>query len=294
MIIVTGANGTLGRAVVEHLLTRAPAADVGVSVREPDRADELARRGVRVRGGDFDDPASLRHAFDGATRVLLVSAATVGQAALRRHATAIAAAREAGAEHVWYTSHAGASPTSPFPPMPDHAATEGLLRDAGVRFTALRNGFYADTTLRLLGDAVATGRLVAPQDGPVAWTAHADLAEAAAVALTSRLPEDGPTPPLTGPETHDLADVARLASELTGRPIERVVVSDDEYRAALVARGVPDLQADMLLGMFAASRKGEFSVVDPTLERVLGHRPVGVREVLRAALEGPLQEPPRR
>ena len=70
MIIVTGATGQLGRGIVERLLERVPAAEIGVSVRTPEKAGGLSERGVRVRQGDFDDPASLRHAFEGASPVL--------------------------------------------------------------------------------------------------------------------------------------------------------------------------------------------------------------------------------
>ena len=59
MIIVTGANGQLGRATVEQLLGRIPAKQIGVSVRDPEKAQGLAERGVRVRPGDFADAPSL-------------------------------------------------------------------------------------------------------------------------------------------------------------------------------------------------------------------------------------------
>lgn len=103
----------------------------------------------------------------------------------------------AGAERIVYTSHMGADPTSPFPQMPYHTATEETLRTCGVPFTSLRNGFYASFAAQLLArsGAAQTGKLRLPQDGPVAWTTHADLAEAAAVVLTSGGP-DGVTPPL--------------------------------------------------------------------------------------------------
>lgn len=73
MIIVTGATGKLGRRTVDRLLERLPADRVGVSVRDPHKARDLAERGVRVRRGSFDDPASLLHAFEGAEQLLLVS-----------------------------------------------------------------------------------------------------------------------------------------------------------------------------------------------------------------------------
>lgn len=279
MIVVTGATGQLGSAVVEHLLTRVPADQIGVSVRDPGKARSLAERGVRVRPGDFDDAFGLAEAFEGATELLLVSAAATGETGIRRHRTAIDAARDAGVGRITYTSHMGASASSPFPPMLVHAATEVMLQESGIPFTSLRNGFYIASARMLLGQARETGALAAPADGPVSWTAHADLAEAAAIVLTKG-GFDGPTPALTGAEALDLAELAGIAAELTGRPIARTVVSDGEYRAVLVARGVPEDRADLLLGMFAASRQGDFVAVDPTLEELLGRPPMTARDVL--------------
>ena len=281
MIIVTGATGQLGRAIVERLLERMPAEKVGVSVRDPAKASELSRRGVRVRQGNFDDPVSLHHAFEGVSQLLIVSANSTGEQALHQHRTAIEAARDAGARRILYTSHMGAHPASPFSPMPDHAASEDMLQASGVAFTSLRNGFYADSGLMLMGQALETGRLVAPEDGPVSWTTHADLAEATAIILANEGRFEGITPPLTSSAALDLTDLAGIASELTGRPIERVVVPDDAYRTSLVSHGVPAAAADMLVGLFAASRQGEFAAVDPTLANLLGRPPISMREVLK-------------
>ncbi|MET7637285.1 SDR family oxidoreductase [Streptomyces sp. NPDC005438] len=286
MLIVTGANGQLGRAVVEQLLKRVPAEQVGVSVREPEKAADLAERGVRVRAGDFGDPAGLADAFEGARRILVVSVNATGQTAVDQNGAAFEAAKKAGAERVLYTSHVGVNPDSPFLPMPDHAATEKVLESAGLPFTSLRNGFYASTTLELLGHAMVTGKLYAPEDGPVSWTTHADLAEAAAVLLTEDR-FDGPTPPLTGSEALDLAAVAEIASRVTGREIERVVATDEDFKSNLMEHaGVPEEQVDFLLGLFAASRQGEFSAVGPALGEVLGRKPVALEDFLKERLAG--------
>lgn len=260
-----------------------PAQEIGVSVRDPQKAQELARRGVRVRQGDYNDPASLARAFAGASQVLIISANSMGETAIRLNRTAIACAVEAGARHLFYTSHMGAAPDSLFPAMITHAATETALQESGVPFTSLRNGYYASTTLLLLGNAVQTGELIAPEDGPISWTAHADLAEAAAIAM-SKGALDGITPALTGSEALDLRDIAAIAAELAGRPIRRVVVSDDAYLERLVTGGMPEAYAHFMIGIFKASRRGEFSRVDPTLAHLIGHPPTTVAGLLRATL----------
>ncbi|WP_063017813.1 NmrA family NAD(P)-binding protein [Nocardia niwae] len=284
MIIVTGGTGLLGSQIVERLLERVPADRVGVSVRDTGRAGGLAARGVRVRRGDFTDPRSLAEAFEGATQVLIVSANVAGEAAVAAHVAAIDAARAAGAGRILYTSHQAAAADSVFAPMPDHAATERYLATTGTPFTALRNGFYAATIPLLLGPALDTGELRAPADGPVSWTTHADLAEAAAIILADEGRFDGPTPPLTAPDALDLDDIAALLTEKTGRTIRRIVVEDAEWADSLVAQGVPEDRAAMLVGMFRAARRGEFATTAGHLESLLQRPAVPARSVLKAAV----------
>ena len=283
MIVVTGATGKLGRRIVEALLTRLPPDQVGASARDPSKAEALVRRGVRVRQGDYAEPGSLAAAFEGAAQVLIVSsnARAQGGDPLAQHRTAIEAARASGARRIVYTSHMGVSATSAFAPMHDHAATEAMLAEAGVAWTALRNGFYASTVPTMIGDAASTGVLAAPQDGKVSWTAHDDLADAAATVLIEEGQFDGPTPPLTSSKALDLSDVAALLADLRGRHIERRVIEDAEQASRMAGRGVPQGAIDATLGLYRAARAGEFAAVDPTLARLLGRTPATIRQMLQ-------------
>ncbi|XRQ08719.1 NAD(P)H-binding protein [Actinomadura welshii] len=281
MIIITGGTGRLGSQIVDRLLDRVPPDQVGVSVRDTGRAGDLAARGVRVRRGDFTDPGSLADAFEGATQVLIVSTDQSGDAAVAQHAAAIDAARDAGAGRVLYTSHQAAAGDSLFAPMRDHAATEHYLAKTGLPFTALRNGFYAGTVPHLLGRALETGELVAPADGPVSWTAHADLAEAAAIILADEGRFEGPTPPLVASAALDLTDIAAVLTDLTGRTVRRVVVDDAEWAASMTGHGLPAQQVDLLLGMFQAARRKEFAVVGPELENLLQRASTTVHSLLK-------------
>ncbi len=284
MIVVTGATGQLGRDVVGALLARLPASDIAVSVRDPAKAADIAGRGVQVRKGDFADPPSLGAAFEGADQVLLISADKLGEEALRLHHAAIAAAREAGVSRILYTSHMGARQGSPFAPADQHARTEEDLAASGLPFTALRHGFYAESCLQLIGDGLKAGELRVPEDGPVSWTARADLAEADAIILVENGRTAGITPPLTATDSVTMADVAAIASEVSGREIQHVIVTDDAWRDARVAAGIPLFYAEMLLGTFRAARRGDFAAVDPMLGELLGRPPRSLRDVLTAFL----------
>jgi NAD(P)H dehydrogenase (quinone) len=281
MIVVTGATGKLGTMIVRSLLNRLPASQIGVSVRDPEAASTLRSRGVRVRHGDFAQPDTLRAAFDGATMLLIVSsnAAAHGGDPIPQHRAAIDAAKASGIERLFYTSHAAAGECSAFPPMRTHARTEAMMAESGLKWTALRNGFYSDAACRFLGDW-QQGTVNAPADGKVAWTAHQDLADAAAELLVGEQTFHGPTPPLTGSEALSLGDLAAIGSDILGKMIDRQVVPDEKYRIDLEARGLPSALVDMTLGFYEASRRGEFSVVDPMLEALMSRRPKTMREVL--------------
>ena len=280
MIVVTGAAGQLGRQVVEGLLRKLPSSQIGVSVRNPEKAEDFKQRGVRVCQGDFADPASLTQAFDAAEQVLIISGSTLGEEGVRQHGNAIQAAKNAGAKRILYTSHQGANPSSAFVPSRDHAATEALLQSSRVAYVSLRNGFYAESALYQLGGLKQTGKISLPEDGPVSWTARADLAEAAVAALTEPGLFDGISRPLTSSQTLDFADIAKIASEILGRGIVRETVSDEEYRTALIAHGLPEAMADVLPSLYKAARAHEFAVVDPTLERLLRRKPTAMKDVL--------------
>ncbi|WP_257446658.1 SDR family oxidoreductase [Archangium lipolyticum] len=286
MIVVTGATGQLGRLIVEKLVTRVPVDRVAVSVRDVQNAEDLAARGVRVRRGDFTEPKSLAHAFEGASQVLIVSsnAAAHGGDPLAQHRSAIDAARSAGARRIVYTSHMAASRSSAFPPMLDHAATEQMLGESGLAWTALRNGFYAASGMFLLERGLKAGVLEAPADGKVSWTTHSDLAEAAAVILANEGQYDGPTPSLTAGQALDFGELCDIASSVLGRPIRRSIVSEEEMRAKLTASGMPAPVVAISLGLYRASRNGEFAAVEPTLRKLLGRAPTSMREVIAEKL----------
>ncbi len=281
MITVTGATGALNGATVDHLLGRVAADQVTVVVRDPAKAQRFADRGVDVRQAGYGDPAAMRAAFAGADQLLLVSSNDPGADAVALHAAAVEAAVVAGVGRVLYTSHQGAAADSPFAPARVHARTEQLLADSGLAWTSLRNGFYAHSLDWLAGPWRETGRLTAPVDGPVSWTAREDAAEAAAAVLLSDGGFDGPVT-LTAPEAPTFADVAAVAAEVGGRPVELAVVGTDAWLADQLAAGRPEPVARFTLGIYEAAAAGLFAGTDPLLGELLGRRPRSVRDQLAA------------
>ncbi|WP_346915529.1 NAD(P)H-binding protein [uncultured Roseibium sp.] len=286
MFIVTGASGQLGRRIVSNLLNHVPAERIGISARDPEKVSDLKALGVRVRQGNYDNAESLRFAWEGAERLLLVSsnAAATGGDPLKQHATALAVAREVGVERVFYTSQVASSATSLFPPGRVHAATENMLAESNLRWTALRHGFYAASALSMNARAFRTGEMIAPEDGKVTWTTHDDLAAVDAALLAGDVVIDGPTPPLTSSQALDLAELAELAAEILGRPISRVFTSEENMEANARDAGIPQASIAVMLGYFHAARAGEFAAIDPALAEILDRAPVEMDAFLKAEL----------
>jgi uncharacterized protein YbjT (DUF2867 family) len=232
-----------------------------------------------VRRGNYADPGSLPAAFGGADQLLLVSSNDPGADVVTLHRAAIDAAVTAGVGRILYTSHQGAAPDSPFVPARDHFATEQILAESGVAWTSLRNGFYAHSLQWLTGPWRETGVIAVPADGPVSWTAREDAAEAAAVILAANGAYDGPTT-LTANAAPTFEVLAEVASQLSGRNIELVVLDPDEWVAAQVATGQQEFMVRFLLGMYQAAEQGFFEGVDPLLGVLLGREPRTVRDVL--------------
>jgi len=285
-ILVTGANGGLGSTIVIELLKLVPADEIAISVRDPDAAERFIAKGVGVRRGDFNDVASLDIAFEGAERVIIVSTRNLdNHARFIQQKNAINAARRAGAKHIGYTSVIQ-RPGSVFDLAEGHHLTEDHLRACGVACTIFLNGHYIENLPMFLGAGLATGVLALPQDGPTAWVARRDLAEAIARVMLSG-ERKGETLAFTGPEALDFSKIAEIASEIVGRGLQRHVVDDEAYINALVSRGLPAAVAASLASGFESRAQGELSKVDPTLERVLKRPLKTVRQLLPTLIPVP-------
>lgn len=282
MIVVTGATGALGGAVVDHLLESHAPDTLAVAVRDPKKAQRFAHRGIEMRRADYAEPASLPSAFEGADQLLLVSSSDPAANAVALHRTAIDAAVTAGVGRILYTSHQGAHPLSPFAPARDHAATEWMLQESGLDWTALRNGFYAHSLEWLLGSWRSSGVITVPGNGAVSWTAREDAAEAAAALIASGSAPDGPIT-LTAEAAPTFEEIADIASRLTGAPVVWQDIDDDEWVAQRAASGYSEGAARFTLGIFQAARDGFFAGVTPALHEILGREPRTVLNVLSAA-----------
>jgi NAD(P)H dehydrogenase (quinone) len=287
MIVITGGNGPFGRQVVNNLLSRMPAAELAVSVRDPGGAADLRAQGVTVRQATFDDPDSLAAAFTAADSVLIngTNYGAPPDVRDRQLAGAVGAAHHAGVGHVVITSFSDSGPAAPAM-AGDPAGTERLLAESAPRWTVLRMVYAMDQALaRDVLWAERAGELVAPAaDAHATAAALADLAEASATVLTGA-GHDGRTYDLTGPDAISWDDLATLAATRAGKRIAYRAVSDAEFREFAIGLGFPDRATalDGLIGFYRAVRAGWANKPADDLARLLGRTPVASLEAVRLA-----------
>ena len=284
-IAITGASGQLSRLTAEALLETVAPSDLVLITHSPDALADLAERGATVRRADFDDPASLPPAFEGVERLLLISASVFGNR-VHQHRAAIDAAVAAGVRSVAYTGGANPSHSNPAVAMRDHRETEEALRASGLAWTFLRDAIYAESLLQGAGAAIASGRLITNAgEGRTAYVARADCAAAAAAVLTTD-GHAGKAYDITSADALNVADVAALFTELSGRPVEPVYLSDEEWIATMVEHaGMPEPLARDIATFGIAARQGYLGAVSTTVAELTGREPVSVRAVLEARRE---------
>lgn len=271
-IAITGASGQLGRLVADQLLDTVDPAEVVLLTRDPAKLADYAARGADVRAADFDKPDELVEAFAGVERVLLISTDVVG-ARVEGHRAAIDAAGKAGVRHIAYTSVPEPTPDNPAGVVPDHAATEEALRESGLAWTMLRNNLYADMQVDSVAQAAGSGQLVTNVgDGGAAYVTRADCAAVAVGVLTGE-GHEGKAYDVTGPQAYTAADLAELAGQQSGKPVEVVHVDDEAYTAGLVSAGLPDFIAPLLTSFGTATRLGKLAAVTDVVEQVGGRKP---------------------
>jgi NAD(P)H dehydrogenase (quinone) len=281
-LFVTGASGHLGRRVVELLLEKG-AGRIIAGTRKPEKLADLAARGVVVRQADFEDSKGLQAALAGVDRVLIISTDAIDRPGRRlvQHQAAVAAAVNAGVKHAVYTSMPNPE-TSPVVFAPDHLGTEQALKSSGIGWTILRNCWYTDFLIPSLASAVASGKLIAATgQGGAPYVTREDCARAAASALESTDTGNN-TFNITGPDLVTYADLAKLASELTVRPVIFEPVTPQERVQQLIAAGTPEFFAKLLVSSQIAIAQGKMGTPSTAVKELTGREPMSVREFLSA------------
>lgn len=277
---VTGVTGHLGRLVAEQLLARGGDEALVGAARSPEKAADLAARGIDVRAGDYSRPETLTAAFAGVDVLVFVSGTEVGKR-VAQHANVVEAAKAAGVGRVIYTS-APRADTTQLVMAPDHKATEEMLRACGVPWTILRNNWYIENYTPQLGRYLTDGAIVsAAGGGRIHGATRADFA-AAIVAVATTDGHEGRVYELGGaPFTMD--DLARTITELTGTQVTHRAVSTGELVAGLTASGLDAGTAGFVAAIDESVARGDLEIEGDDLARLIGRPPTSLADAVHEA-----------
>lgn len=288
-ILVTGANGHLGKAIIKNLLTHVPAAHVVGLARQLEQATDIAALDVEVRRADYHDYDSLVQAFQGVDKLYLVSAVAFTDR-LAQHANVIRAASAAGVTHIFYPSiqRDTANTVMIDGVTESDMATEALMRDSGMAYTIIYHPMYAESIPIFVGDQVAVSGIRVPAgNGKIPFTSRADLAAGAAAILASD--EFANTEiSLNGGVSYSMDELATIYAAVLATPVAYSNIPAQTYIDEHIAAGFPPPAAAFLSQWFVAASAGAFDAPSPALAQLTGAAPTSLRDVLANALGQPV------
>ncbi|MER7345581.1 NAD(P)H-binding protein [Streptomyces aurantiacus] len=299
MIVITAPTGQIGGRLLDILLNEAPTRgeQLRVIVRDPAKLPDAVRARVDVVTGSHGDADVVDRAFDGADAVFWL-APPVPQTAPNLDAVYSGFTRAAAKA---FTAHGvghvvGVSALGRGTPVADRAglvtaslAMDDLIGRTGVAYRALANPTFMDNLLwqaaPIRDHGVFTGTVIADRKAPVAATR--DIAAAAAGLLLDRSWTGTGEVPVLGPEDLSANDMARVMSDVLGRPVRYKRESLDDFGAALSGRGFGKEAVEGFVDMMRAKDEGLDDGVRRTPETA---SPTTFRqwceEVLKPAVQG--------
>ncbi len=266
MILVTGATGKVGSAVVEEL--QSTGQPFKAMVRSKDKAVALNKSGVETVIADFTNPESCRQALSNIDKVFLLAPPARNMAELEKNF--IDACKTTGVKHIVNISAVGTSKDSSLNLGQWHYQTEEYLTQSGIPYTIIRPHSFMQNILANIGSVKAQSTIYSSlADAAVPLVDARDVGAVAVRVLT----EDGHAGriyTITGGAKVTQNDVAAVLGNTIGKGVKYIPVPDEAAHQAMTGMGLPDWLADDLVGMAAMHRAGHGTEIDATGEKILG------------------------
>lgn len=265
--LVTGAAGGFGGYALDVLKNLVSKENIYGLARNEDEIKILNDKGFHGRLGDYADIDSLNKAMEGIDRLLFISGAPGNRQ--EEHANVVQAAKNAGVTYIAYTSFPEADKaTSEL--AADHIFTENVINEAGIAHTFLRNNWYLENELPLIGSSLNGGKFVyVAENGKTGWALKREYAEVAAKAVAGAISEE--ILELSGtPITY--VQLAENLEEAVGKTVEVVSGDDKQFVNNLVETDtLPQPVAEMFLSFQHDIKNNQLNVTSTDFEKALGH-----------------------
>jgi uncharacterized protein YbjT (DUF2867 family) len=269
--LITGATGEVGSRVVRQLLERH--IRPRVLVRSEEKACSLFADRVDVCVGDLAVPDSMRGAIQGADTVFLVN---VGPAIPERDKAAAMISKEVGVRKIVKLSSLDVEHGLAIGAW--HEKGEAAIRTTGIPFTFVRPTGFMSNLLGWAHSIRAEGVVrSSTADGRRPFIHSEDIASVCLAALINH-EYSGEVLPITGPESLTFGEVTSIISEAIGRPLSYQVISDEEARErySWISGSLEETEAHVAL--WRAIREGRLAATTDRVERILGRKPIALRQ----------------
>ena len=261
-LLVTGATGTVGQALVQAL--QATGANV--------IAGSTSGRSVAGAPGrvvNFEQPETLDSAFAGVDRLFLLFPLQPNKLALAQNA--LAAARRAGVQHVVRSSGAGADMQSPYAIGRLQGEIDALVAASGLPFTLLRPNSFMQNWVNYYGGMVRGGAVyLANGAGRSGWIDVRDIADAAAAVLLNPQAHAGRTYELSGPEALSADEVLGILRTEAGVNAHYVPVTAEQAEAQMRDMGMPAWTVEIMASLARMIADGTTAAPSPDLVTLTG------------------------
>lgn len=266
MILVTGATGTIGRALVRQLKAR------GLPFRALVRSEAKgAALQCEYVVGDFDRADTVAQALDGADAVFVNGPA--GESLPRQQSAIFEAARRAGVKRIVKVSSRGADADSPVSLARGHGLAERALAESGVAWSVLRPATFMQNLLRSAEGIRKTGKIFgAYGEGRIAFVDCEDIA-ACGVQTLLDAKHEGQVFTLTGPSALSYAEVAARCAAVLGSPVEYIDLPPEQMLDQLKKTGMPEAFATMMVKLMVSFSKGGGGQTTSSVQDLLGRAP---------------------
>lgn len=264
-ILVTGATGNIGRALVSKLM-QTPSSSADVLAASP-TGQSVA--GAPGRALNLLDPGSAHSAMQGVERLFLIAPAYPEMEAMTAHA--VRAAQDAGVQHIVRVSGAGADHASDIAIARLQGRCDRIVIDSGIAYTLLRPKNFMQNFTTFLRDMVRSGTVYSSQgDGRVPFIDARDIAAVAARVLREPQAHAGEAYTLTGPQALTNAEALAVIAEHIGRPVQLVAISEEQAVEGMRQAGMPEALVQAMSSLNRIIAAGWVAEVTDDLPRLLG------------------------
>ncbi len=280
-ILVTGAAGQMGTAVIETLLKKISAQQINVLTRKEEKQLEFQSKGFNAYLGDYGDVVSLEKAMEGVDTVLLISSGDQGDR-MQEHKNVVDTAKKLRVTSIAYTSRSLLDRTTLTNKlMEEHFATEDYIKESGLKYIIFQNALYMEVLPYYVGKNVFEGGFVqVAGDGKVAFTLRKDQSEAMANVLLNEVC-DNQVYKFTGSKAYSLYDVANELTELSGKEVTYTPVEVPVYKEMMKQQGLREVVVNKIVNFNVDMKNGQESVITNDLEIKLGRKPATLKEGLK-------------